>query len=109
MKIKITEKNKERLDLLVESIMNLATVAISKGVIPSERLMKNENAGLWWHRNKEKFIIAGSSNNHWGFIENETDTSVTIRFYYRYDDGKQKAALVNLINALWSEQTQIIK
>jgi len=44
MKIKITERNKERLNSLVESIMNLATVAISKGVIPSERLMKKEKA-----------------------------------------------------------------
>ena len=107
MLIKIKGRNRERFGEVLEGVLNLATVAFSRGYLPTERDIANpQQTGLYWYRKfkDDKFELLPRLNDHKAFIRDSGENFIVLEFYSRYDgDKKQVDALSNLILALFRE------
>lgn len=84
MKIQIIHPNPEIVQQTLNNVLNIACITALGGFIPTERDQANpELTGTYWYREDDKIHLAGINNDFWGYITDETETSVTLEFRYR--------------------------
>jgi hypothetical protein len=87
MNIKLISRDKYMLNALLERVLNITEIVASRGDVFDEMSM--------WTRNGDRYDMP--SNDYRVYLTDETDTSVTLKFWYRYDVGDSFA---NTLSAL---------
>lgn len=84
MKLQINANSPDSLKTTLECILNIASVFAGNGYIPTQQDQENrQQYGTFWWRENDKIHLHSNANDWWGWITNETETSITLRFTYR--------------------------
>lgn len=112
MKLKITGHNKERFEENLLNFLNMATLICHKGYIPTQYDIDNaDRLGNWWSLDKEqnKYYILGGSNNIWLAILEETETSKTVEFSFRYDSKREKEFSISNVLLAFLDYVELVE
>ena len=118
MKIKITGKSKELFDHYLNSVLNLAAVAVMGGYIPTQRdiEMPVELLQRYWVRERDgttldRFNLYPMSNDYYANVRDESENFIVLDFWYRHDragGGSFVAALCNMLSVCFCDNVSIV-
>ncbi len=99
MIVRIEAKDKRQLIENINHVLDVTTTIV-RGSIPTVYDMNNaERTGEHWTRQDDTFEIYQITNNYKFFVRGESDTHISLEFYYRYDmDSRKKTAVSNLLD-----------
>jgi len=102
MKVKITANSYEKLEQHIANALNIVTIFVRGGELPTKEIIKNKEInGQWWTFNTQenKYEIFQTQNSHKAFVrqkELEDDKPfIILDFYYRYDHKEKSGYSFN--------------
>jgi hypothetical protein len=113
LKLKVESRGPEVFTRVLENILNLACVACMGGYLPTDR-ERNEpgRLGLYWYREEHdnsRVQLYGLTNDCWGHIDDETETSCVLWFNFRYDGGRTKSDQLTIFISEWfKDNTELL-
>ena len=71
---------------IIRAVMNIAAVVASYGDIPDQDDIDTApTMGRWWYRDGDTFELYQLANDAKAFVRGETEDTIRVEFYKRYD------------------------
>lgn len=95
--VKITGRSEELFKEHLEGALNLASLFISKGRLPSEDDLESEHISRWWdlREDENKYELYPAGNSYKAFIHEKGENSITLEFFYKYDSKEENGPNFN--------------
>jgi hypothetical protein len=106
MLLKIVGKSEEEFQWHLNSILNIATVVLGRGRLPTDiETSTPEQNGRYWFREENRFHLYPIANDYWANIREESGTHIALYFSCRYyrTEGPLLDALLNTYVALFPD------
>ena len=111
--IKISGKTPEQLKSNIVCALNIGSLIASRGHLPNEK--GRENSSYWWLYKDGKdgwegWDLYPNVNNYWVYIDKKSETSMQLRFHYRYDDKENTwvSTVVNAIKLAFGDEVELL-
>lgn len=88
--VRLFGKTPEQLQKNIERAMNVAALIAAQGELTPD-VAKNLHGEFWGvSDDKKTYELYPRMNDHKAFVRSQDTQSITVEFYYRYDDSDRK-------------------
>jgi hypothetical protein len=109
MEIKITGRSQKVFENNLTHFLNLSTMIIRRGEIPTKSDIDNaEQYGMWWYKDlHDRYQLLPVTNDYWLNVIGQGDNYIIVEYNFRYDRGLKKETITNLMGA-WFDFVEIL-